>query len=95
MNEFNTPHVHSVIKCMCLYMYVSLVKFSSDLTELDLGENHIGEAGGKELLEALKERKAGVDFLNVLMWGGTDRRFLAAKLPRSNFFIVTIVSRPQ
>lgn len=43
-------------------MYVSLVKFSSDLTELDLGENHIGEAGGKELLEALKERKAGVDF---------------------------------
>ncbi|XP_056622142.1 uncharacterized protein LOC130435488 isoform X2 [Triplophysa dalaica] len=35
-----------------------LVKFSSDLTELDLGENHIGEAGGKELLEALKERKA-------------------------------------
>ncbi|XP_057204618.1 uncharacterized protein LOC130563204 isoform X2 [Triplophysa rosa] len=35
-----------------------LVKFSSDLTELDLGENHIGEAGGKELLESLRERKA-------------------------------------
>lgn len=65
MNECNTVHVHSVIKCVCLWMSVSLVKFSSDLTELDLGENHIGEAGGKELLEALRERKAGVDFWNV------------------------------
>ncbi|XP_067275578.1 ribonuclease inhibitor isoform X2 [Pseudorasbora parva] len=35
-----------------------LVKFSSHLTELDLGENHIGEDGGKVLLEALRERKA-------------------------------------
>ncbi|XP_073709430.1 uncharacterized protein [Misgurnus anguillicaudatus] len=35
-----------------------LVKFSSDLIELDLGENHIGEDSGKKLLEALKDRKA-------------------------------------
>ncbi|XP_051512171.1 uncharacterized protein LOC127416703 [Myxocyprinus asiaticus] len=35
-----------------------LVTFSSHLTELDLGENHIGEDGGKVLLEALQERKA-------------------------------------
>ncbi|KAK9958447.1 hypothetical protein ABG768_010567 [Culter alburnus] len=35
-----------------------LVRFSSHLTELDLGENHIGEDGGKVLLEALRERQA-------------------------------------
>ncbi|XP_056095378.1 uncharacterized protein LOC130073786 [Rhinichthys klamathensis goyatoka] len=34
-----------------------LVQFSSHLTELDLGENHIGEDGGKVLLEALRERQ--------------------------------------
>ncbi len=42
-------------------MSFSIVKFSSCLTELDLGENHIGEDGGKVLLEALKERKTGMD----------------------------------
>ncbi|XP_073786145.1 uncharacterized protein isoform X2 [Danio rerio] len=35
-----------------------LVKFSSQLTELDLGENHIGEDGGKMISEALRERQA-------------------------------------
>ncbi|XP_016371437.1 uncharacterized protein LOC107711039 [Sinocyclocheilus rhinocerous] len=35
-----------------------IVKFSCYLTELDLGENHIGEDGGKVLLEALRERQA-------------------------------------
>ncbi|KAK2895061.1 hypothetical protein Q8A67_012290 [Cirrhinus molitorella] len=35
-----------------------IVKFSSYLTELDLGENHIGEDGGKVLLEALRDRQA-------------------------------------
>ncbi|CAM4577525.1 unnamed protein product [Leuciscus chuanchicus] len=34
-----------------------LVQFSSHLTELDLGENHIGEDGGKVLIEALRERQ--------------------------------------
>ncbi|XP_041919682.1 uncharacterized protein LOC121683888 isoform X2 [Alosa sapidissima] len=34
-----------------------LVKHSSHLLELDLGENHVGEAGGKLLLEALIERR--------------------------------------
>ncbi|XP_016329923.1 uncharacterized protein LOC107679024 [Sinocyclocheilus anshuiensis] len=35
-----------------------IVKFSSCLTELDLGENHIGEDGAKVFLEALRERQA-------------------------------------
>ncbi|XP_058607992.1 uncharacterized protein LOC131524718 isoform X2 [Onychostoma macrolepis] len=35
-----------------------IIKFSSCLTELDLGENHIGEDGGKVFLEALRERQA-------------------------------------
>ncbi|XP_050990600.1 uncharacterized protein LOC127180528 isoform X3 [Labeo rohita] len=35
-----------------------IVKFCSYLTELDLGENHIGEDGGKVLLEALRDRQA-------------------------------------
>ncbi|XP_056333960.1 uncharacterized protein LOC130245316 [Danio aesculapii] len=35
-----------------------VVKFSSQLTELDLGENHIGEDGGKMILEALRQRQA-------------------------------------
>ncbi|XP_062407932.1 uncharacterized protein LOC134099156 [Sardina pilchardus] len=34
-----------------------LVKHSSHLLELDLGENHVGEAGGKLLLEAVIERR--------------------------------------
>jgi len=46
-------------------MSFSLVQFSSHLTELDLGENHIGEDGGKVLSEALRERQTGVNF-NVM-----------------------------
>ncbi|XP_043120196.1 uncharacterized protein LOC122362703 isoform X2 [Puntigrus tetrazona] len=45
-------HLNQFLEILCF-----IVKFSSCLTELDLGENHIGEDGGRRLLEALRERK--------------------------------------
>ncbi|KAI8515169.1 hypothetical protein Bbelb_077600, partial [Branchiostoma belcheri] len=42
---------------ICMRLFRKLITNSNCLEELDLGENHIGDLGGRELLQALLDRK--------------------------------------
>ncbi|CAH3158736.1 unnamed protein product [Pocillopora meandrina] len=44
---------------MCMKMFRKLITHSESLQELDLDDNAIGDLGGREILEALMDRKEG------------------------------------
>lgn len=43
----------------CLILICRLITHSESLQELDLDDNAIGDLGGREILEALMDRKEG------------------------------------
>lgn len=51
---------------MCMKMLRKLITHSQALQELDLDDNLIGDLGGREILEALMDRKeAGLDNMKI------------------------------
>ncbi|XP_015780725.1 PREDICTED: uncharacterized protein LOC107358647, partial [Acropora digitifera] len=51
---------------MCMKMFRKLITHSQALQELDLDDNLIGDLGGREILEALMDRKeAGLDNVKI------------------------------
>lgn len=77
----------------CMLLHCRWIVNSSDLIELDFDRNYIGDGGGKEIMEAMLQRKEGIESILAACFLKTYPRLLLFYLAGLADFRMTVTPR--